>query len=154
MADQARYDRRASEDAVIGMRLIICLDDRNGMMFNGRRQSRDRALIEDIEASVGGGTIYTSLYSAPLFEGAGVKAVISEEIPLDAGSLAVYFMEDRSPSPYLASFDGVTVYRWNRHYPADVVFDVDLKTCGFRLVEQIDFAGTSHETITKEIFER
>ncbi len=154
MADQARYDRRASEDAVSGMRLVICLDDGNGMMFNHRRQSRDRALIEDLAKSVGQGTIYMSAYSAPLFEGVGVRTIISSEIPSDAESTDVYFMEDRSPLPYMPSFDGVTVYRWNRRYPADVIFDVDLKTCGFRLVKQADFVGTSHEKITKEIFER
>ena len=30
------------------MQVILCLDDRNGMMFNHRRQSRDRAVIQDI----------------------------------------------------------------------------------------------------------
>ena len=30
------------------MKLIVCLDDKNGMMFNKRRQSRDRVLIENV----------------------------------------------------------------------------------------------------------
>ena len=30
------------------MKLIVCLDDNKGMMFNKRRQSRDRVLIENI----------------------------------------------------------------------------------------------------------
>ena len=33
---------------VIIMKLIVCLDDNNGMMFNKRRQSRDRVLIENV----------------------------------------------------------------------------------------------------------
>lgn len=30
------------------MTLILCLDDENGMMFNHRRQSRDRVLISEM----------------------------------------------------------------------------------------------------------
>ena len=35
------------------MNLIVCLDDKNGMAFNGRRQSRDRLLTEDLLQTVG-----------------------------------------------------------------------------------------------------
>lgn len=31
------------------MRLIVCLDDKNGMAFNHRRQSRDCIVIAKIE---------------------------------------------------------------------------------------------------------
>lgn len=30
------------------MKLIVCMDDKNGMAFNHRRQSRDRVLAERI----------------------------------------------------------------------------------------------------------
>ena len=30
------------------MKLIVCLSEGNGMMFNNRRQSRDRVLIADM----------------------------------------------------------------------------------------------------------
>ena len=30
------------------MTLYVCLDDKNGMLFNNRRQSRDRVVLEDI----------------------------------------------------------------------------------------------------------
>ena len=30
------------------MTIIVCLDDKNGLSFNNRRQSRDKILIEDI----------------------------------------------------------------------------------------------------------
>ena len=35
------------------MTLIVCLDDNLGMMFNRRRQSRDRVLIAELMAHVG-----------------------------------------------------------------------------------------------------
>lgn len=31
------------------MNLILCLDNRNGMSFNGRKQSRDRVVDADVE---------------------------------------------------------------------------------------------------------
>ena len=38
---------------------------------------------------------------------------------------------------------------WNRDYPADVFFEVDLSK--WRLEERKDFSGYSHEKITKEL---
>ena len=31
------------------MRVIVFLDDKNGMLFNKRRQSRDQAVLEEIQ---------------------------------------------------------------------------------------------------------
>ena len=50
------------------MTLIFCVDERGGIEFNGRRQSRDAAVCEDIISSLGG-KIEMSEYSAPLFAG-------------------------------------------------------------------------------------
>ena len=49
------------------MKLIVCLDDNNGMMFNKRRQSRDRVLVENILEFCKGEKVYTSEYSVKLF---------------------------------------------------------------------------------------
>ena len=49
------------------MKLIVCLDDAGGMMFNCRRQSRDRVLIADVISHVGDSVLWVSPYSAPLF---------------------------------------------------------------------------------------
>ena len=35
------------------MNLIICVDNKNGIMFNGRRQSRDRAVCEEFFKEIG-----------------------------------------------------------------------------------------------------
>lgn len=32
------------------MHLVLCLDDNNGMAFNGRRQSRDRELTRQMNS--------------------------------------------------------------------------------------------------------
>ena len=49
------------------MRLIVCLDDKNGMAFNHRRQSRDRIVTEKIEELAKGSVLRLSPYSAKLF---------------------------------------------------------------------------------------
>ena len=36
------------------MKVFVCVDDGFGMAFNGRRQSRDSAVVEDILATCGG----------------------------------------------------------------------------------------------------
>ena len=45
----------------------ICLEDRNGLLFNGRRLSRDRAQQEDLMTVCGAGRLWISPFSAPLF---------------------------------------------------------------------------------------
>ena len=46
------------------------------------------------------------------------------------------------------------MYRWNRVYPADTYFDIDLVKEGFVLRDTRELEGNSHEKITKETFTR
>lgn len=50
------------------MKAFICVDDGNGRLFCGRRQSRDRILTEDMLKTVGDGTLFIEKYSETLFE--------------------------------------------------------------------------------------
>ena len=132
------------------MEIIICLDDNNGMLFNHRRQSRDSKVLEDIKAD-----IKNSLTIFPFSE----KLVSSAEIPYEILSYpvsgdTVLFIEDRGIKEFLFAAHKITVYRWNRVYPADMSLDIDLPAEGFPLVSTVDFEGTSHEKITKEVYER
>ena len=49
------------------MKLIVCLSEDSGMMFNRRRQSRDRVLTADMIAHTQNTALWVSPYSAPLF---------------------------------------------------------------------------------------
>jgi hypothetical protein len=64
------------------------------------------------------------------------------------------FVEDRDPSPFLGKADKVVIYRWNRHYPADKRFEFDLSSLGFEKASAENFIGSSHPTITEEIYEK
>jgi hypothetical protein len=135
------------------MHLIVCVDERAGMSFGGRRQSRDRILCEDVLADVrqSGARLYLSPYSAPLFEGAEQDILcVSETYLTDAGAEDFCFCEREAIAPHAARVDAVTVYRWNRHYPSDRKLDLDLSA--YKLYTNTEFAGSSHEKITKEVY--
>ena len=134
------------------MKVIACLDDRCGMMFNNRRQSRDRILIEDVIKDLGKEKIYISPYSQLLFEVTDAKIKVSDN-PLEAAKGdGVCFIEDKHLSEYKGEIDILVIYRWNRHYPCDFYFDLDINE--YKLVESRDFEGSSHEKITKEVYKR
>ena len=50
------------------VKLIVCIDLDNGMLFNGRRQSRDRNLIENIYEMIDNKTLWITDFSKDLFE--------------------------------------------------------------------------------------
>lgn len=132
------------------MKLIFCLDDRNGMMFNRRRQSQDRELRKRILETLDGKTLVASPYSAKQFVEGG-NILISENPQKEAHG-NVYFVEDLPFS--LEGVKEITVYRWNRHYPSDVKFTVDLTSNGFILDTVYEFQGNSHEKITEEKYKK
>ena len=134
------------------MRVAVCIDDFGGMTFNGRRQSRDRELTADLMREAGEGKLRISPFSADLFEADTVA--VSEDFLAEAAEAELCFLEDQPLSPYLDRVDELILYRWNRRYPRDLLFDVDPAAAGLRLVEQTEFRGYSHEKITKERYTR
>ena len=126
------------------MKLIVCLDDNKGMMFNNRRQSRDRVLIENVLELCKNDKLYTNEYSAKLFPENTVEIVDSVDVK------GYYFAENIIPDENLV--EEIIVYKWNKVYPADVHFNIDLKN--WKLTETVDFEGSSHEKITREIYMR
>jgi hypothetical protein len=75
-----------------------------------------------------------------------VATQLPEEMPEDAH----FFAEARDLSELLPRVSTLVIYRWNRHYPADVRFEADLS--GFRLERKDEFPGKSHDIITKEVY--
>jgi hypothetical protein len=51
-----------------------------------------------------------------------------------------------------AKIEKIIVFWWNRHYPSDRKFDLDLSK--WNKVSEEEFAGYSHEKITKEVYEK
>ena len=136
------------------MKVIVCVDDNNGMMFNNRRQSRDRILIEDIVKNVVGGNLLIAAYSEPLFKDSNVDIFLSESLLDEAAPEDLCFIEDKALLPYSDKIDELIIYRWNRTYPADMHLDIDPAALSMKLVSTTEFAGSSHEKITKELYKR
>ena len=135
------------------MKVIVCVDDNNGMMFNNRRQSRDRVLIGDLLNTAKEGRLYIAPYSNILFQ--NITTLIESETLLDeAGSNDYCFIENKTLLPYSDRIDELIIYRWNRTYPADMHLDIDPEALSLKLVSTIEFAGSSHEKITKELYKK
>lgn len=45
-------------------------------------------------------------------------------------------------------------FKWNREYPADFYFGIDVTLPVWKMIETEEFAGSSHEKITKEVYIR
>ena len=56
--------------------------------------------------------------------------------------------------PVLGRASQIVIYRWNKEYPADRFFDVNLSAEGFRFYRKTDFPGTSHNDIDREVYVR
>ncbi len=127
------------------MKIIVCLDDNGGMLFNNRRQSRDRVVCENIIENLNGEKLFISPFSQILFENYKDAVCVSEDF-LKKGSIC--FVENKSLSQH--DTDEVIVYRWNRAYPSDFYCDIDFSK--YSLSEQTEFSGFSHEKITKQVY--
>ena len=133
------------------MTLYFCLDDRGGMLFNHRRQSRDAVILEDIRSRLDGELLIDPMSSKLVAAAEIPYCHVLPEITEQMAGLH-YFVEERPVGDWVGMASTVVCYRWNRHYPADQFFDVDLTAMGFVLSETVDFPGKSHETITREVY--
>ena len=62
------------------MNVIICLDDNNGMLFNNRRQSRDKALLSDVFGNLQGERLYITSFSEKLMAEYSDRIIICESV--------------------------------------------------------------------------
>jgi len=79
--------------------------------------------------------------------------MVSDEAFLEhAPEEAWCFVENTDLTPYLSQIHQVVVYRWNRHYPATDYFPMTYFAEKWKLVSSREFAGSSHDTITEEVY--
>lgn len=133
------------------MTLIFCVDDNFGTMFNGRRQSRDIAVLNDVKEYYKNQNIYIRPYSENLFKENGIPYVVSGEFKEKDG---VYFIEGTCPPDLFNRVDKIIIYHWGRLYPSDKHLDFHFVNKGFELSKTTTFQGNSHKEIRKEIFIR
>lgn len=133
--------------------VIVCVDDRLGTMFNGRRQSKDRLLRERVICNASNGFLVMSPYTERQFADDDVDNKIVSDTPLESAQSGDFcFVEGNNLSEHLDKIKRIILYKWNRTYPYDQTLDVDLSS--WVLKGSCDFEGSSHEKITEEVYER
>lgn len=137
------------------MTAITFVDRNGGVMFNHRRQSQDRALRAHILELAGDRPIWMSAYTARQFPAEQQAQIRPVERPLSAaGTGELCLVEGEALLPYEAQLETLILFRWDRVYPADTYLDIPLAEHGWRLVEELEFQGYSHEKITQEVYRK
>lgn len=134
------------------MKIIVCVDDKGGVMFNHRRQSQDRVLREHILEMTAGRTLWMNSYSAKMF-GNLPSIAVAEDFLDRSGEDDFCFVENISMAGHEYAVKEIILFKWNRAYPADTHFSFPAGP-DYKLTETSDFAGSSHEKITKEVYTR
>ena len=133
------------------MKLCICVDKKNGMMFFGKRQSQDSVLREWLINHTKDCSLWMSSYSAKQFND-HTGYIVDDNYLVKASEEDYCFIEDKD-----YTIDNVTeiiLCKWNRQYQADRFFEVDLKSNGFKKISSEDIKGSSHDKITIETYKR
>lgn len=133
------------------MIVIVCLDKDNGMLFQNRRQSRDREVGKKIQQICKGKKLWMNSYSFPLYgQMESVEISLSDHFMWEVGNGEFCLAESDKLKQFEERIENLIVFRWDRKYPADVYLDLDLYS--WKLTRTEEFAGYSHEKITEEIY--
>lgn len=131
------------------MNVIVCIDEVGGMMFHGKRVSRDIEVLKNMIDMIGNDQLHMNEYSMKLFHDNEMYQNIQSFQLMDDG---YYFIEDERVNNYLSSAKKLIIYCWNRKYPSDVKLDMEVVNKSFQLIRQEDIVGKSHDLITKSVF--
>ena len=132
------------------MNVIICIDDDGGIAFNNRRQSQDKELIKKICEMTEGKKLWVSHYSEPLFLEYKDYINTSDNLLSEAAEDEYCFVECTKLSQYDLRIRKLILVRWNRRYPSDIQFDLDMSN--YKLENSEDITGSSHGKITLEVY--
>lgn len=128
------------------MRLIVIIDENNGLSFNNRRQTQDSFLIKHMieiaerESSI----IWIKDRSKDLFEGySNVQILDVDCFSIPAGDFI--FLEDGDANEVAMASDVIYLYQWDKTYPSDEVFVFTNQLLNaFDVVESEEIEGEYH----------
>ena len=135
------------------MKIIVAVDDQNGMMFNHRRQSQDSVLRKRILELTEGSVLRMNAYSAKQFRGEEERFEVSEQFLEEAKEGEYCFVENVPIQPYAEKVEEMIVCKWNRIYPSDRKLDLNPEH-SMKLERTEEFPGSSHEKITMEVWKQ
>ena len=109
------------------MIVIVCLDTACGMMFAHRRLSRDCEVTRRIQTICKGKKLWMNSYSARLYGDLKETHVLVKEDFLSYAKKGEFCLVETTQLAFLeAEIEGIYIFWWNRAYPADLHFDLDL----------------------------
>ena len=138
----------------ISVHPIVCIDDKNGMLFHHRRLSRDRLLVADVQHLCSGRRLWMNAYSATLFADGPAHFMVAEDYLYQALPGDFCFVEDALLLPVIERIETLYLYKWKRVYPADLFLDLLPEQYSWICAERKDFTGFSHLKITREHYVR
>ena len=130
------------------MIIFLALDNKNGMMLNNRRQSRDSELLKYLFQEAGERKVLVHTFSQKLLKDYTEQITVYDNFLEVAGESDVCFVENQHLANYSDKIETLYVFRWNRDYLADFKLDIDLTGWNKTVVSK--FAGSSHDCITVE----
>ena len=145
------------------MKIVFVLDQKNGMMFNHRRQSFDRAIIKKIVKDVNEveGRLWVSDYSKELFASYNVNTMPLEELDLTkvSGNDVVYVENIGVDLEAMIANKEMSVeldfYRWDKVYPSDkkMIFTKEMLDAFF-VKDSYEMSGETHDVISVEVWNK
>lgn len=135
------------------MKVVLCTDDRGGLLFAGRRQSADQVVLENMakETNKSQSTLWVSAYSKELFTKIDAPIQVLDEKSVFAEE-DIVFIEDIDPQPFIDKAHTVLLYNWGKTYPATTFLQADLQA--FRQVKEEAFVGDPHEEMLVQVWTR
>ena len=97
------------------MKLIVCLDNKNGLCFNKRRQSQDRRLRDFIKAMTKDSKLYMNFYTYELYKDFK-NAVVCEDFLSRAKADDYCLLETCSVKEDEEKIRELFIFRWNKVY--------------------------------------
>ena len=133
--------------------LIACVDDKYGLLFNGRRVSKDETVIKKLLETIGDNKLWMSQYTSSLFQEEDSKVVLIDDEFLTKASENDYcFIEDAVPDKIKNKVEKLILFKWNREYPSDTKLEMDLSS--YKIDQACEFEGKSHKKITMEVYSK
>lgn len=133
--------------------VIAFIDDSGGMMFNRRRQSQDRGALQRIVDMTAESALWVNEYTAPLFADINAPHLCVDTDFLSKAEEGEFcLVENVDVMPFLPFIERIILFHWNRAYPSDVKFPINLHNGKWTLLSTEDFVGSSHNPITMEVY--
>lgn len=115
-------------------------------------EDENASLLDKLVANV---PLWMNHYSASQFDTESIPNLNIDDAFLQEAAQGEYcFVEDAPLAPFEKWIERIAIFRWNRTYPADRYFDLQLGSGQWHLVGTSEFAGHSHDLITMEVYER